>query len=67
MAGPSPSSMFTKFEISEVLNEVLENDIMRQYSLGDDGDSDDDYTQSVTPGIHITSNSDCVNGSDEEM
>jgi hypothetical protein len=47
--------VFTKSEISKFVNEVLDNDIMGQYSLGDDSDFDDNYTQSETPGIHTIS------------
>jgi hypothetical protein len=58
--------MFMEFEIKEVVNEVLDND-MGQCSLGDDSDSDDDYTQSVTCGIHKSvSDSDSVNDGDEQ-
>jgi hypothetical protein len=38
------------FEISEVVNEVLDNDIIGQCSMCNDSDFDDDYTQLVTHG-----------------
>jgi hypothetical protein len=47
-----------EFEISEAVNDVLDNDIMGQCSSGDDSDFCDDYTQLVTPGIHTISNND---------
>jgi hypothetical protein len=55
MIRPSIGHAFTEFEISEVVNKILDNDIMRQCCLGDDSDSDDDCTQLVTPGTHTTS------------
>lgn len=37
-----------EFKIKEVINEVLNNYIMGQCSLGEDSDYDHDYTQLVT-------------------
>jgi hypothetical protein len=54
MARPSTSCVLMEFQISEVVNEVLDDGIMGQCTVDDDsGDFDDDYTQSVTPGTHI--------------
>jgi hypothetical protein len=61
---PSIGHAFAEFEISEVVNKILDYDIMRQCHLGDDSDFDDDYTQLVTPGMHTTSNSDNINDGD---
>jgi hypothetical protein len=49
MARPSTSYGLTEFKVNEVINEVFNNDIIRQHSLCDDSDFVDGYTQLVTP------------------
>jgi hypothetical protein len=52
MARPSISHTHKESEISEVVNEVLDNNIMGKCRLSDDSDFGDDYTQLMTPGTH---------------
>jgi hypothetical protein len=49
-----------EFEISEVANEVLDDDIMWQ------GSSGDDWTQLVTSGTHTINNNSVNNDGDNE-
>jgi hypothetical protein len=49
MAGPSTSRSLTKVEQVTVLNEVLDNKTLSNYSSDDDSASDYDYTQLVPP------------------
>jgi hypothetical protein len=63
MAGPSTSRALMELEQIEVLNEVLDDENISEYSSDDDNVFDNDYTQLVTPGTHVISDSD--NGSDE--
>jgi hypothetical protein len=52
MARPSTSHVLKAFEISKVVNEIVDINIMGQCSSSDDSDSDDDQSQSVTPRTH---------------
>jgi hypothetical protein len=49
MAGPSRSRAMTGVEQETVLNEVLDDEILSNYSSDDDSVSDYDYTQLVPP------------------
>jgi hypothetical protein len=51
----------------EVLNEVLDNEIISEHSSDDDSVFDYDYTQLVTPGTHVISDSESDNGTDERQ
>jgi hypothetical protein len=64
MAGPSRSCALTELEQMQVLNEVLDNENISEYSLDDDIVFDNNYTQLLTPGIHVISDSESDNGSD---
>jgi hypothetical protein len=65
MAGPSTSRVLTELEQIEVLNDVVDDENISEYSLDDDSVFDNDYTQLVTPGTHVISNND--NGSDKRQ
>jgi hypothetical protein len=49
MAGPSTSCALTEVEQETKLNEVLDDEILSNYSSNDDSVSDYDYTQVVPP------------------
>lgn len=49
MAGPSTSRALTEVEQVTVLNEVLDDETLSNYSSDDDSASDYDYTQLVPP------------------
>ena len=49
MAGPSTSRALTEVEQETVLNEVLEDETLSNYSSDDGSASDYDYTQLVSP------------------
>jgi hypothetical protein len=53
MASPSTSHALTDLESVSVLNEVLNNENIGEFSLDDDGVFDSDYTQLMTPGTHV--------------
>jgi hypothetical protein len=57
MASLSTSLAHTKLEQLQVLNEVLDDETVSDYSLDDDSVFDNDYTQLVNPGNHVTSDS----------
>ncbi|XP_021913223.1 piggyBac transposable element-derived protein 4-like [Zootermopsis nevadensis] len=65
MAGPSTSCAFMELEEIQVLNEVLEDESVSEYTSDDDGVFDNDYTQFVTPGTHVISDSESDNDSEE--
>jgi hypothetical protein len=67
MAGPSTSCALTELEQIEVLNEVLDDTIISEYSSDDDSVFDYDHTQLVTPGTHVISDSKSDNGTDERQ
>jgi hypothetical protein len=58
MAGPSRSRALTEVEQETVLNEVLDNEILSNYSSDDDSVSYYDYTQLVPPEAISTNESD---------
>jgi hypothetical protein len=62
----APCHTNKQFEISKVVNKVLDNNIMGQCSLSDDSDSGDDYTQLKTPGTHTISISNSVNDGNKQ-
>jgi hypothetical protein len=49
MAGPSTSCALTEIKITEVVNEVFNDDNVGGHSFGDDSDFDHEYTQLVSP------------------
>jgi hypothetical protein len=57
MAGPLTSRALTEHEQIEVLNKVLDNETISEYSSDNDSVFDYDYTQLVTPGTHVISDS----------
>ncbi|XP_023703521.1 piggyBac transposable element-derived protein 4-like [Cryptotermes secundus] len=57
MAGPSTSRALTQVEQTEFLEEILD-DIVSDFSSESDSECDIDYTQLVTPGTHVVSDSD---------
>jgi hypothetical protein len=66
MDGPSASHTLTEVEQLQALNEVLVYENIGDFSLDDDSFSDNDYTQLVTLGTHVISDSKSNNGSNEE-
>jgi hypothetical protein len=62
MAVPSTSRPLTELDQIQILNEVLEDESISEYSSDDDSVFDIDYTQFVTPGTVVFSDSDCDNG-----
>jgi hypothetical protein len=66
MASPS-SRARTELEQIEVLNEVLDNETISEYSSDDESVFDYDYTQLVTAGTHTISNSESDNGTDRRQ
>jgi hypothetical protein len=58
MAGPSTSQALTNVEQMEVLYTILDEESISDISLDNDSVFDIDYTQLVTPGTHVISESD---------
>lgn len=58
MAGPSTSSALTQVEQTEFLEEILDDKVVSDFSSESDSECDIDYTQLVTPGTHVVSDSD---------
>jgi hypothetical protein len=58
MAGASTSRGLTEVQQVEFLNEILNEDSISEYSSDNDSVFDIDYTQLVTPGTHVISESD---------
>jgi hypothetical protein len=67
MSGPSISRVLTELQQIEVLNEVLDDETISEYSSDDDSVFDCDYTQLVTPGTLVISDSESDNGTDERQ
>jgi hypothetical protein len=55
MDGPSTSHMLTEVEHLQVVNEVLHDENISDFSSDDDSISHNDYTQLVTLGTHVIS------------
>jgi hypothetical protein len=58
MARPSTSPALGELEQLQVLNEVLDDEIISECSSDEDSVFNNDYTQLVTPGTQVISDSD---------
>jgi hypothetical protein len=61
MASPSTSHALRQLQQMQGLNEVLDNENISEYSSEDDSVFDNDSTQLMTPGTHVTSDSESDN------